>query len=225
MGKITDTLIKMGYSFTEDARTEGTVPRLRVRSPRGQEMVLVRSEQALLFPGDTDGIPDNDWTGADGLTVTSGSIYRDYYSMDDEAYCRFLHGSSLRTREYLSGRKEAIGLKSYKFAPPEPFFVLDTYMLAGGKGTMEAGRYSDGRFVAQAVEGQGGNVLRMHFAHLPDLEQTEEAVLIAQLERGFVEGTLRDDTHADAHWLDTPGSLRKKYEHLMTMGGPDAAGK
>lgn len=225
MGKITDTLINMGYTFTADAQNLGPVSRLLVRSPRGQEMALGRNEQALLFPGDTDGIPDNDWTGADGVTYTSGSIYRDYYGMDDEAYSQFLYGHSLRTREYLKARKADIGLTSYKFAAPELFFVLDTFTLDNGNGTLEAGRYSDGRFVAQAVEVKGGQVLRMHFAHLPDLQQAREGVLIVALEQGFLDGTLDDDAGDGGHWLDTPGDLQDKYDTLMTMGGQKPQGK
>ncbi len=223
MGKLTDTLTKMGYTFIADEVPAGTVPRLRVRSPRGQEIILGRNEQALLFPGDTDGIPDNDWTGADGLTLTSGSIYRDYYGMDDETYCRFLYGAGTRTREYLAKRKAVIGLTTWKYAKPELFFVLDTYDL-GAQGVLEAGRYSDGRFVAQATGAPGEQVLRMHFEHLPDLAQAAEGAVIAAAEQGFLTGTLHD--HPDgAHWLDTPGGINEKYGQLTGQGGNVPLGK
>lgn len=223
MGKLTETLKQMGYTFLEAARPQWPVPQLRVRSPRGQELVLGRDEQPCFFPGDTDGIPDNDWTGEDGVRTTACAVYCDYYALDREGCCRLLHACSCRVWEYLAAQRARIGLVGVKVAAPEQFFVLETHDIGLGVGILEAGRYADGRFVAQAVSAGGGPVLRMHFRHLPERGQAQDGALIALIEQGLMDGTLTDPE--DSGWLDPHGTLADNCQRLRTESGATPLGK
>ncbi len=226
MGKLVENLKKMGYEFQEGnpvvTLSSGAgsveVKELRVASREGQIMILRRDETPLLFPGDTDGIPQNDRTGEDGIRTTTGQVYRDYYELDDESYCQLLHNYSLRTKRYLDAERERIGLVSIKESSPEAFFVLDEYDVGRGVGRMDVGRYADGRFVAQSRANslfEGMDVLRMHFTHLPDKEDIEDALVIRKMDLDLRHGRHREvficsDCKEMRHWLDIPGSIQEK---------------
>ena len=224
MGKLTDTLKAMGYELLEEPSTASAdrlsqVHNLRARSIHGQSILLSRDETPILFPGDTDGIPNNDWTGEDGVRTTHAEVYRDYYGMDDESYCMLVHGMSRRSWDYLEGEKQRIGLTGMKEAPPESFFVLDEFDVGRGVGTMEAGRYADGRFVAQSLPdplNDEENVLRMHFTRLPEKTDAEDGLIIRQVESDLMHSRRGErftcaDCGVQKHWLDIPGTLREKH--------------
>lgn len=232
MGKLIDTLIKMGYELQEgnpalavelDNKTI-QINELRVHSPEGQIILLKRDETPILFPGDTDGLPHNDRTGEDGVRTTFAEVYRDYYDLDDEAMSYLLYNYSLRTKQYLDSEKARIGLSSVKEGAPEAFFVLDEFNVGMGIGVVETGRYADGRFVAQSAAQtlyEDADVLRMHFDHLPDKQDVEDAITVRKMERDFKLGRHREtftcgDCLQKRHWLDIPGSIQEKLALRMT---------
>ncbi len=226
MGKLIEDLKRMGYQFQEGNPInmvtvgEGSVQinELRVQSPEGQIILLKRDQTPILFPGDTDGLPDNDRTGEDGIRTTCAEVYRDYYALDEEAMSLLLHNYSLRTKAYLEEQRQRLGLTSVKEGPPEAFFVLDEFNVGMGVGLMEVGRYADGRFVAQSSGEslyEDADVLRMHFSHLPDQRDVEDALIIRKMERDFKLGRHREtftcsDCFEKRHWLDIPGTIQEK---------------
>lgn len=226
MGKLIEELQRMGYTFQEGnpmasvQRGEDSlqVNELRVESPEGQIILLKRDQTPILFPGDTDGNPHNDFAGEDGVRTTCAAVYQDYYGLDDEGLSMLLYNYSLRTKAYLDDERERIGLLSVKEGKPEAFFVLDEFNVGMGVGLIETGRYADGRFVAQsAAESlyEDADVLRMHFSHLPDRRDVEDALIIRKMERDFKLGRHREtftcsDCLQRRHWLDIPGSIQEK---------------
>ena len=226
MGKLIEDLQRMGYAFQEGNPISTVqvgdqsvqVNELRVESPEGQLILLRRDRTPILFPGDTDGQTHNDRTGEDGIRTTCIQVYTDYYSLDEEAVTHLLHGYSLRTKRYLDQERERIGLTSVKEGPPEAFFVLDEFNVGMGVGLIETGRYADGRFVAQSASEslyEDADVLRMHFTHLPDQRDVEDALIIRKMERDFKLGRHREtftcsDCLERKHWLDIPGTIQEK---------------
>ncbi|MHC1787346.1 MAG: hypothetical protein AB9880_09830 [Christensenellales bacterium] len=226
MGKLIEDLKGMGYHFQEGnpvntvavGEKNVQVNELRVESPEGQIILLKRDLTPILFPGDTDGLPENDWTGEDGIRTNCAAIYTDFYGLDEEAACMLLYNYSLRTRHYLESERQRIGLTSVKEGSPEAFFVLDEFNVGMGVGLMEVGRYADGRFVAQSSGDslyEDADVLRMHFTHLPDQRDVEDAMIIRKMERDFKLGRHREtftcsDCFEKKHWLDIPGSIQEK---------------
>lgn len=226
MGILIDNLKGMGYHFQEgnpvSTVTVGDesiqINELRVQSPEGQIILLRRDLTPILFPGDTDGLPDNDRTGEDGIRTTCSEVYRDYYGLDEEATTMMIYNYSLRTKKYLDSERERIGLTSVKEGSPEAFFVLDEFNVGMGVGLMEVGRYADGRFVAQSAGEslyEDADVLRMHFTHLPDQRDVEDALIIRKMERDFKLGRHREtfnctDCYEKKHWLDIPGTIQEK---------------
>ena len=176
----------------------------------------------MLFPGDTDGQPGNDSAGEDGIR-TCGAIYQDYYKLDEEATSMLLYNHSLRTNKYLVQERQRIGLTSNKEGAPESFFVLDEFNVGMGVGLMDTGRYADGRFVAQSASHslyEDADVLRMHFDHLPDQRDVEDALIIRKMERDFKLGRHREtficmDCQQTRHWLDIPGTIQEKLALRM----------
>lgn len=240
MGKLVETLVSMGYEFQEGnpaitVEQDGKaiqINELRVHSPEGQIILLKRDDTPILFPGDTDGIPANDRTGEDGVRSTCAEVYRDYYGLDDESMSYLLYNYSLRTKEYLDQEKARIGLSSVKEGAPEAFFVLDEFNVGMGIGLIETGRYADGRFVAQSTSQslyEDADVLRMHFDHLPDQQDVEDAVIIRKMERDFKLGRHREvftcgDCLQKRHWLDIPGPIQEKLAlRLMRKCGCKAS--
>jgi len=226
MGKLIENLISMGYQFQEgniintltvnDRAVQ--VNELRVESPEGQIILLKRDMTPILFPGDTDGVTDNNRTGEDGIKTTFADVYRDYYALDDEAFCMLMYSYSSRTKKYLDQERVRIGLVSLKEGAPESFFVLDEFNVGMGVGLIETGRYADGRFVAQSAGEslyEDADVLRMHFTHLPDQRDVEDALIIRKMERDFKLGRHREtficsDCQEKKHWLDIPGTIQEK---------------
>lgn len=216
MGKLIDELKSMGYEFQEGnlvmefqaGGREVEVHDLRVKSKEGQIILLKRDMTPMLFPG-KDG---------EDLRTSCGEVYRDYYELDDESMSMLLYGHSLRTHKYLQEQRDRIGLISIKEGRPESFFVLDEFDVGMGIGMMETGRYADGRFVAQSASQdyyEDADVLRMHFTHLPDQSDVEDALLIRKTERDFRLARHREtfecaDCGQQKHWLDIPGSLKEK---------------
>ncbi len=231
MGKLIEELMKMGYSFQEGnplltLPVNGSsvqVNELRVQSPEGQIILLKRDMTPMLFPGDTDGEPHNDATGEDGIRTTCGAVYQDYYKLDEEATSLLLYNHSLRTHKYLVQERQRIGLTSIKEGAPESFFVLDEFNVGMGVGLIETGRYADGRFVAQSANQslyEDADVLRMHFDHLPDQRDVEDALIIRKMERDFKLGRHREtftctDCQQTRHWLDIPGTIQEKLALRM----------
>ena len=226
MGKLIEQLKRMGYAFQE-GNPVATVPmddqtvainELRVESPEGQLILLKQDQTPILFPGDTDGIPDNDRTGEDGVRTTCIEVYRDYYDLDEEGVTLLMYRYSGRSKKYLDEEKERIGLISIKEGPPEAFFVLDEFNVGMGIGLIETGRYADGRFVAQSASEslyEDADVLRMHFNHLPDQREVEDALIVRKMERDFRLGRHREtftcsDCLERRHWLDIPGNIQEK---------------
>ncbi len=226
MGKLIETLRLMGYAFQE-GNPVTTVPlgdqsvminELRVESPEGQLVLLKQDTTPMLFPGDTEGLPHNDYAGEDGVRTTCIRVYRDYYGLDDQGVCLLMHRYSLRTKQYLDGEKRRMGLIGMKEGPPEAFFVLDEFNVGMGIGLMETGRYADGRFVAQSASEslyEDADVLRMHFTHLPEQRDVEDALVVRKLQRDFRLGRHREtftcsDCLQRRHWLDIPGTLQEK---------------
>ena len=216
MGKLIDELKDMGYGFQEGnlvmelevAGKPAEIHELRVKSAEGQIILLKRDMTPMLFPG----------KDRDDVRTTCGDVYRDFYGLDEEGMSMLLHNHSLRTHNYLKEQRERIGLISIKEGPPESFFVLDEFDVGMGIGLIETGRYADGRFVAQSASEaifDEADVLRMHFTHLPDQSDVEDALLIRKTERDFKLGRHREtfecaDCGKTRHWLDIPGTMKEK---------------
>lgn len=230
MGKLTDQIQSLGYHFIED-RPLRSVPHgdgfleiheLRVRSNDGQVMIIKHDQSPTLFPGGmamVEGVVDASLV--DGLRTTCGEIYRDFYDLDENAYCLLIYNYSERTKRYLDGEKERIGLISYKQDMPEPFFALTKYNVQG-MGEVDVGRYADGRYVVQASQAQydDGLVLRLHYTRYPSKQDVEDAITIRKMERDFKLGRHREMFHCGdcgeiKHWLDIPGTINEKLEHRL----------
>lgn len=241
MGKLIDTLKEMGYEFQEGnpvaslerGEDKLQINVLRVLSPEGQILLLKRDRTPILFPGDTDGVPDNDRTGEDGIRSTCIEVYEDYYDLDEEQLSLLEHSFSLRTKHYLDEERERLGLISIKEGRPESFFVLDEFDVGMGIGMFEIGRYADGRFVAQSASEsfyEVTDVLRMHYDHLPDKRDVEDALIIRKMERDFKLGRHREtftcgDCLQKRHWLDIPGTIQEKLSLRMMRRCGCSAGK
>lgn len=225
MGKLINELKDMGYEFQEgnlvmEIVIEGKsveVHELRVKSAEGQIILLKRDKTPMLFPGKEIDV-----------RTTCADVYRNYYGLDDEGMAMLMYNHSLRTHNYLLDQRERIGLISIKEGPPESFFVLDEFDVGMGIGIIETGRYADGRFVAQSASEafyDDADVLRMHFTHLPDEEDVEDALLIRKTERDFKLGRHREtfvcvDCGQKKHWLDIEGSMKIKLNlRLMRKCG------
>ncbi len=231
MGKLIETLQRMGYEFQEGNPIRTVVQgdrqlqinELRVKSPEEQLILLRHDSTPILFPGDTDGVGSNDRTGEDGVRSTCIQVYQDYYNLDEEAVCLLMHSYSLRTKQYLDSERARIGLSSIKEGAPEAFFVLDEFNVGMGVGLIETGRYADGRFVAQSASDalyEDADVLRMHFTHLPTQRDVEDALIIRKMERDFKLGRHREtfacgDCRETRHWLDIPGTIQDKLALRM----------
>lgn len=221
MGKLIDELKSMGYEFQEGnlvkvlkvSDKDVEVHELRVKSQEGQIILLKRDMTPMLFPG----------KGNDGVRTTCGDVYSDYYELDDEATSMLLYNYSLRTLNYLKAERERVGLMSLKEGNPESFFVLDEFNVGMGIGLIETGRYADGRFVAQSSSEslyEDSDVLRMHFTHLPDQQDVEDALIIRKMERDLklgrhLETFMCGDCRQERHWLDIPGTIKEKLALRM----------
>lgn len=221
MGKLINELSAMGYEFQEGnlvvslhaAGKEVDIHELRVKSQEGQIILLKRDMTPMLFPG----------KGKEDVRTTCGDVYRDYYELDDEATSMLLYNYSLRTQKYLKSERERVGLLTFKEGNPEIFFVLDEFNVGMGVGLIETGRYADGRFVAQSSSDslyEDSDVLRMHFNHLPDQHDVEDALIIRKMERDLKLGRHREtfrcgDCLQERHWLDIPGTIKEKFALRM----------
>ncbi len=127
-----------------------------------------------------------------------------------------LHNHSLRTKTYLDGEKQRLGLIDYKEGLPEAFFSLERYTVGGGIGEVEVGRYADGRFVVQSTSIiDESAVLRMHFTRFPSMQDVEDTLTIRKMERDFRLGRHREVFHCSRcgelrHWLDIEGPIARK---------------
>ena len=221
MGELIDELKGMGFEFQEgnlvmEVEVAGStveIHDLRVKSSEGQIILLKRDMTPMLFPG----------KGRDDVRTACGDVYRDYYGLDDEGMAMLLYNHTLRTHQYLDEQRQRIGLISIKEGPPESFFVLDEFDVGMGIGLIETGRYADGRFVAQSASEafyEDADVLRMHFTHLPDEKDVEDALLIRKTERDFKLGRHRETFECEncgqkKHWLDIPGTMKEKLNLRM----------
>lgn len=226
MGKLSDKIASLGYHFSEgktllsvkSGESFQEIKELRVQSLDGQTMVLKRDNSPVMFPGGVSywkGVMDT--SHSEDIVTTCGEVYRDYYDLDENGYAMLLYNYSGRTKAYLDSEKARIGLTDYKEGTPEAFFALANYMMEEGVGEVNAGRYADGRFVAQTANPlfEEDHVLRMHYSRMPTEQDIADTLVIRKIERDFKLGRHREIFCCSAcgefkHWLDIPGGIRKK---------------
>ena len=117
MGKLIEHLKRMGYAFQEgnpiatipvDDQTV-TINELRVESPEGQLILLRQDSTPILFPGDTDGIPENDPEAACRILLADQRRLLDLGRVTDE------QGRTEIFHNHLGGAIEAaIAIESLK---------------------------------------------------------------------------------------------------------------
>lgn len=225
MGKLINQILGLGYHIVEGVPLRSVpvgddsveIRQLQARTQSGQTIAIRPDNKPILFPVSSayeQGVHDHMLAG--DAKTTNSEIYQDYYGLDENAMSWLLHNYSLRTKAYLSGEKERIGLIDYKYGLPEAFFALDKYTIGRGIGEVDVGQYADGRFVVQKVPlFDEAQVLRMHFTRFPSKQDVEDAAVIRKLEHDFKFGRHREMFFCGKcgqakHWLDIDGPLEAK---------------
>lgn len=225
MGKLIDQIARLGYHLTEGVPLRSLpvgddsieIRQLMARMQSGQVITIRPDNKPVLFPtSGAYGQSGPQQSSIEGVKTTNSEIYRDFYSLDENAMSWLLHNYSLRTKAYLDGEKKRIGLIDYKYGLPEAFFTLEKYIIGRGIGEVDAGQYADGRFVVQKVPlFDEAQVLRMHFTRFPSKQDVQDAATIRKIEHDFKFGRHREmfccGKCGDAkHWLDIEGPLEEK---------------
>ena len=130
-------------------------------------------------------------------------------------------GYSMRTRAYIDGVMNKIGLTHYtdfEYDTPEWFEVLEKFE-CGIFGTTEVGKLNENEWIARTCyqfEIDDFQIIKMYFNKKPSSESVRTALTIRNFERRIVcnEVFVCYECARLTHWLDTPGDICGKFNHL-----------
>lgn len=152
-------------------------------------------------------------------------LYSEYYDLRNnrDLECCLKHGYSYRSRKYIEGVMENIGLEKYTDANngsmcdegvPTEIDVEYQWTLFFNADT-NVGKLDDDTWIAQTcfrIDIDDFVVIKMYFNHSPSQNDLETAFAIRQFELKPVEVFYCWECGKMTNWLELEGDINKKYE-------------
>lgn len=160
-------------------------------------------------------------------SFNSADLYAEYYDFTNnkELESFFKYHYSTRTRKYIEGVMQKIGLTHYtdaeigssKEGTPEEFDVVERFE-SGIMATTEIGKLGD-EWIAQTCfqfEIDGFAIIKMHFNRKPSFDSVKTAFAIRNYEKSITCQEVFKCWECGhlVHWLDSPGDISEKLKHL-----------